>query len=189
MHSIIYTNNVDRKWQTWNTPATVATKGHESTTSKGWAVSRISRRYRGELSARGSAAAPPRGARSGRVVSLCRTFLVTAWVYVMDRKPCCWWAPSSTLAAVWPVGRRGGGVMTRGRERTASGHGWGLSLGTLRYQSSLRRNYPNHDLSNGPDTARLKPQPSAPPPPPPPPPHTHTTLTSQAEKPLAKNTP
>ncbi|TNN33325.1 hypothetical protein EYF80_056513 [Liparis tanakae] len=92
-------------------------EGHESTTSKGWAVSRISRRYRGEPSASGSAAtaaAPPRGARSGRVVSLCRTFLVTAWVYVMDRKPCCWWAPSSTLAAVW-----GGGVMTRGGERTA----------------------------------------------------------------------
>lgn len=30
---------------TWNTPATVANKGQDSTTSKGWAVSRISLRY------------------------------------------------------------------------------------------------------------------------------------------------
>ena len=72
---------------TWKRPMTVASKGQESTMSKGWAVSRISRRYWGEPSARGSAAPrwppavlQPRGGRSGRVVSLWRTFLVTAWV-------------------------------------------------------------------------------------------------------------
>lgn len=95
---------------TWKTPVTVANKGKDSTTSKGCAVRRISLRYWGELSARGSEVnrwlamvAPLRVGRSGRVMSLCRTFLVMAWVYVMERKPCCWWEPSRTFAAVWPM--------------------------------------------------------------------------------------
>lgn len=72
---------------TWNTPATVASRGQDRTTSKGCAVSRISLRNWGELSASGSVVilwlavvAQPRDGRSDRVVSLWRTFLVTAWV-------------------------------------------------------------------------------------------------------------
>ena len=61
---------------TWKRPMTVASKGQESTMSKGAAGCRLT----GGAPRWPPAVLQPRGGRSGRVVSLWRTFLVTAWV-------------------------------------------------------------------------------------------------------------
>lgn len=83
----------------WNILAMALSKGKQRTISNACDERRISWRKWGDPSVRPSDNLW-KLLRSFLDINLWRTFFVTAFVYVKERNPCCWWEPSRSFVVV-----------------------------------------------------------------------------------------